>query len=241
MRFIEKIANRQKDKHNPPITVAFLGDSVTQGCFEIYRKNIGGVETVFDPSSAYHRYFAEIFETLCPNVPINIINAGVSGASAPFGLASIEEFVLCHKPDLTVVCYGLNDAAKGVEELKLYIDSLSLIFDRLSECGSEIIFMTPNSYCTEISTQISEPDILAIAKRCLEKQLDGTLDAYIDAARALCKEKGIPVSDVYAKWKRLSECGINVTELLSNKVNHPTREMNKLFAYSLAETVFSLD
>ena len=34
------------------------------------------------------------------------------------------------------------------------------------------------------------------------------------------------------------ECGVDVTELLSNKINHPTREMNWLFAYSLVETMF---
>ena len=27
-------------------------------------------------------------------------------------------------------------------------------------------------------------------------------------------------------------------ELLSNKINHPTREMNKLFAYELVRTMF---
>jgi hypothetical protein len=49
----------------------------------------------------------------------------------------------------------------------------------------------------------------------------------------------VPLCDCYAIWKMLYENGVNTTELLSNKINHPTREMNKLFAYELVRTLFS--
>ena len=65
----------------------------------------------------------------------------------------------------------------------------------------------------------------------------GDMDLYMDAARALCAERNIPVCDCYAKWKKMAENGIDVTELLANKINHPTREMNWLFAVSLLETM----
>ena len=241
MRILEKIIKRQNDNHNAPVTIAFLGDSVTQGCFEIYTKNDGKIETVFDKNSAYHKYFAEIFAVLCPNVPINIINAGVSGASATFGLENLEEFVLRRNPDLTVVCFGLNDSTRGEEKLNLYINSLSEIFDRLRECGSEIIFMTPNMMCTEISRHITDEIIKSCAERIREYQVNGSLDLYVEAAKELCEKKGIVVSDCYKKWKRMSECGLDVTELLANKINHPTRRMNWLFAYSLVETIFNAE
>ena len=35
----------------------------------------------------------------------------------------------------------------------------------------------------------------------------------------------------------LYENGVDVTELLANKINHPTREMNWLFAVSLVDTM----
>ena len=60
----------------------------------------------------------------------------------------------------------------------------------------------------------------------------------ITSVREICKEKGITVCDCYKKWKRLDECGIDVTELMANKINHPSRDMNWLFAYSLVETIF---
>ena len=36
------------------------------------------------------------------------------------------------------------------------------------------------------------------------------------------------------------DAGVNVTELLANKINHPTREFHYLFAISLLETMFEL-
>lgn len=84
MRTLKKLIERQYDNHNPPVTVAFLGDSVTQGCFEVYKKNETSIETVFDKSAAYHRYFEMIFDLLTPKAPVNIINAGVSGSEIVF-------------------------------------------------------------------------------------------------------------------------------------------------------------
>ena len=40
------------------------------------------------------------------------------------------------------------------------------------------------------------------------------------------------------EWKLMQEKGVDVTELLSNKLNHPTREMNWFTAYKLVETMF---
>ena len=37
MKFLEKINQKSKDlMGTAPVTIAFLGDSVTQGCFECY-------------------------------------------------------------------------------------------------------------------------------------------------------------------------------------------------------------
>ena len=240
MKIVDKIIKKQNDnKNNPGVTIAFLGDSVTQGCFEVYKKG-EGIETVFDKSSAYHKYFAEIFETICPNVPFNIINAGISGATANFSLGMIDELVLKHNPDLTVVCFGLNDSMQGKDKVNEYVNGLSQIFDKLKANNSEIIFMTPNMACTKISPHITDGLMKEIAQRWCDNQNSGNLDLYIERALDLCNEKNITVCDCYKKWKKMNENGINITELLSNKINHPTRAMNRLFAYSLAETIFDI-
>lgn len=237
MKILELMKKKQENNmENPGVTIAFLGDSVTQGCFELYQKNDAQVETIFDKTSAYHNYIAKIFSVLFPSVPVNIINAGISGDSAPHALTRIDRDVLKYSPDLTVVCFGLNDSGAGMDGLSRYTLALDGIFKKLKESGSEIIFMTPNMMNTSISPHLGK-DFLEIAKGSMKTQCDGIMDAYMDAARAVCKENGIVICDCYQKWKLMSESGIETTELLANKINHPSRQMNWLFAAMLTDTI----
>ena len=71
----------------------------------------------------------------------------------------------------------------------------------------------------------------------LKIQLDGRLERYLDAAREVCTRQGAAVCDCYAKWKLLSQNGVDTTALLANGINHPSREMAWMFAYSLLETM----
>lgn len=240
MKIMEKMARKARDHfHNEGVTIAFLGDSVTQGCFEIYKKENDQIETVFDKRSSYEYYVFDMLCTLFPNVTVNIVNAGISGDQATRGRERLERHVLRHEPDLTVVCYGLNDCGTKPDSVEKYTAALRGIFEGLRGAGSEIIFMTPNMMNTRISPHLSDPDFIEVAKKCAEKQNGGFLDAHVDAARALCREMEIPVCDCYAVWKRMDACGVDVTELLANKINHPTREMNRLFAYELLKTMMT--
>lgn len=238
MKIIEKMAAKAADNSKSGVTIAFLGDSVTQGCFELYKKENNAVETIFDKRYAYSSYVYDIFCTLYPSVSVNIINAGISGDCAPSGFERIDRDVLCHKPDLTVVCYGLNDCGREPECVSRYTSALEKIFDRLAEEKSEIIFMTPNMMNTKVSVHIHDVDMRNIAVDKAMLQNDSIFDAHIEAARAICRERSIPVCDCYAVWKKLASSGVDTTELLSNKINHPTREMNKLFAIELVKTMF---
>jgi hypothetical protein len=80
-----------------------------------------------------------------------------------------------------------------------------------------------------------------VANQCAQKQNEGFFDAHMEAARELCRDMKVPLCDCYALWKRMHEKGVDVTELLANKINHPTREMNALFAYELVRTMLTED
>ena len=234
------MAAKAKDNYNKEgVTIAFLGDSVTQGCFEIYKKENNVIETVFDKRASYEMGVFDIICTLFPSVTVNIINAGISGDTAARGLSRMERDVLRHEPDLCVVCYGLNDCALDEGSVVRYTDSLRKIFERVRESGSELIFMTPNMMNTRVCRSLTDPDFIAIAQQTAKKQNEGFFDAHIDAARALCEEMQVKVCDCYALWKGLSECGVDITALLANRINHPTRDMNKMFAYEIVKTMFS--
>ncbi len=238
MKIAELFAAKTRDNWNAPgVTIAFLGDSVTQGCFEIYKTSPDTLETVFDKNNAYHAHLARMLAELFPSVPVNIVNAGVSGSNAQHGLERLERDVIAHRPDLAVVCFGLNDCGGGTEKLDDYIAALDGIFSRLAEENTETIFMTPNMMCTSVSCHLTDEMLRSIADGCAKLQNEGVLDAYVAAANKLCAKRRVAVCDCYAKWKALEKSGANITELLANKINHPTRSMNRLFAYSLLETM----
>lgn len=241
MKIIEKMKAKAKDNFNREgVTIAFLGDSVTQGCFEIYKTEDNRIETVFDKKASYEMGVFDILCTLFPSVTVNIINAGISGDCAPRGLRRVEKDVLRHEPDLVLVCYGLNDCSLAENSIQKYTDSLRQIFEKIKESGSELIFMTPNMMNTYVSAALKDPDFVKVAEESATKQNSGRFDAHIDAARELCRQMEVPVCDCYAIWKKLAASGVDTTALLSNKINHPTREMNKMFAYEIVKTMFEL-
>lgn len=238
MKIVDKFKEKATDiRSTRPITIAFLGDSVTQGCFECYLIDENSLTTVFDKNSAYHNYIAKIFSVLYPTVPVNIINAGISGDSASQGLLRVDRDVLSYDPDLVIVCFGLNDSNKGMDGINLYTDALDSIFKKITEAGKEIIFMTPNMMNVSISPHLKENLFVKVATGSCKTQTEGVLEKYLEEAKKVCEKYNVTVCDCYKKWKRLYECGVDVTELLANKINHPTREMNWMFAYSLVETM----
>jgi hypothetical protein len=240
MEIVRKIAAKAADLHGAKIpTIAFLGDSVTQGCFECYRKNNGGIETIFDKDHAYHHYVDRIFTLLYPRVPLNIINAGISGDDTAGGLERLERDVLVHKPDLTVVCFGLNDSCKEFEGVERYKQRLQAIFTKLQESGSEVIFMTANMMNTSVSCHLQGDYFRDFAVKFMERQNAGVLTAYFEGGKEVAKACGVKICDVYSKWMKLYENGVDVTELLANKLNHPVREMNWVFAYELVNTMMN--
>lgn len=238
MRFVERLKEKQIDnygKRNPMI--AFLGDSVTQGCFEVWEEN-GGCRTVFDTRESYSEKVKEIFALLYPEAPVNIVNAGVNGSSAEQGLERFRRDVVGCNPDLLVVCFGLNDANNG-RGIDVYKDSLRTIFKEAQEAGIEVIFMTPNmmnTYTSRVNPQQLFKDLAVVFAG---RQNDGTFDSYMDAAKTVCEEEGVTVCDCYAIWKQMYACGVDTTNLLSNGLNHPVRKMHYLFAWQLVQTILN--
>ncbi len=239
MEIIKKIVEKgQHPLETKTPTIAFFGDSVTQGCFELYMKSEELLGNICDESHAYPAYLRQILSMFFPDVPVNIINAGVAGDNAAGGLSRIERDVLQYAPDLCVVCFGLNDSNFGLENLSTYLNSMKEIFERLQGQGVEIIFMTPNMMSTYVSSRVEPPMARGNAKTVSAIQNDGVFDRFLEEAKSLCKTYSIPICDCYAKWKTLYENGVDITELLSNKINHPKREMHWLFAGMLINTMF---
>lgn len=238
MNILKLLSGKSADiSSGAPVTIAFLGDSVTQGCFETFKGYRGELDGINDYEAVYHSQLKKMLNYVFSEVPINIINAGIGGNNAQQGYDRIERDVLAYSPDLAVVCFGLNDACGGMENLDRYVSALEGIFKKLKERDIETVFMTPNMLNTYLSPLTAPESLVDFAKHTAQIQNNGVMDAYMAAAGELCANEGVLVCDCYAKWKRMHEAGADTTKLLCNHINHPSREMHKLFAASLFEMI----
>ncbi len=242
MKFLRLLADRQNDPRGHRIpTAVFLGDSVTHGCFELLPDEKEGFVPVFDRESVYHARLAQRLRELYPAASVNWVNAGISGDSAVGGNERLERDVLSFHPDLCVVCFGLNDVNRGDAGIKLYREALHNILSRIQETGCEVMLLTPNMLNTKLDARLTIPKLRESAQKTSALQAGGTMDRYMDAARAVASSLGVPVCDAYAKWKELNAAGIDTDALLSNHINHPTRSMHALFAEELLNVMLQND
>ena len=223
------------------ITVAFLGDSVTQGCFEVYKNGEKSVETVYDAKSAYSAKFKEFLNLLYPDAIIHIINAGISGDNAENGLNRMDEDVLKYRPDLVVVSYGLNDAGTfGSAGISDYAARLKKIFEKAASAGADVLYLTQNYMANEVSVRITDPFIKEIAEGCVKIQNDKVLKMYYEAGKAVATEAGAAIVDGYSVWESLEKANVEVTELLANRINHPVREYHAYVAIKIIEKILGI-
>lgn len=238
MRLLQKIKEKTRDPSaEAPVKLAFLGDSVTHGCFEIVQKADGSFDCAYDYKAVYHSRLKSKLETVFPNCPVCVINAGVSGENAVQGAQRVQRDVIDAKPDLAVVCFGLNDAGAGEAGLDRYGGALTSIFRRLRAAGIDAVCLTPNMMCSACSPELKEEWIRDAAKNCAEVQNSGMMDRYVQCAREAARREGAALCDCYADWKRLQSLGADVTGLLANRINHPARGMHELFAERLFQTI----
>ena len=240
-KFLEKAIAKNKDVHNKPAPVMVcLGDSVTQGCFELYNPTPTTIETSFEQQYAYSQLLKNAFNLLYPRANAAIINSGHSGGTAKQGLERLERDVFCFNPDLVIVAFALNDSGGGLDGLPTFKDSLKGIFEACHARGIDCMYVTPNMMNTYTSGKIADPVSRRLAENFADRQKqDGLLDIYVEGAREVARECGVGICDVYGAWKRLAQCGVDTTDLLSNYLNHPIRPLQQLIANKILEELFS--
>ena len=217
--------------HTKTPVIAFFGDSVTHGAFECIQGSTAGC--IYDFDAVYHERLRRMLLTVNPWLPVSIINAGVAGDNAPLALNRLERDVISHKPHICVVNFCLNDLGETGEE---YTAALREIFTRLIAAEIRPVLLTPSMLNTYV-----HPDTIPMyrdfAAVTAAWHQSGRMDTYVDAAKALAAELGVAVADAYAKWKALEAEGMDVTANLANYINHPSRELHRIFADVLFETL----
>ena len=223
MKIYEKLMMDMEGlQEHGPINIVIFGDSVSHGAL---------LNTI-DYENVYWNRLKKMLNAVRDYVPVNMINASIGGTTARKSVGRLEGQVLCHRPDLVIVSFGLNDVNKELED---YLGALREIFAKCRAAGSDVIFMTPNMLNTYVAED-APAEYLSYAHKTAEMQNSGKMDGFMSAAVALAQEMGVTVCDCYAKWKKIAETE-DTTLMLINRINHPTSEMHELFARSLYEII----
>ncbi len=209
-------------KEYGPINIVIFGDSVSHGAVNGY----------IDYENVYWNLLKKRLNQFRDYIPVNMINASIGGTTAKDSRERMEQQVLCHNPDLIIICFGLNDVNGTLDD---YIDSLRQIFDQCLTARIDAIFMTPNMLNTYVADD-TPAQYREYAFKTAQMQNSGRMDKYINCAIKLAEDMCIPVCDCYSKWKKLAETQ-DTTLLLANRINHPVSEMHKLFADELYDMI----
>ncbi len=98
--------------------------------------------------------------------------------------------------------------------------------------------LTPNFMNTRVSCHIMKDEALVNgAKEFAKMQNDGVLEDFANVIRKVAKEENAALCDVYREWKNAYSAGVDVTDLLSNHLNHPIREAHYFTAFMLLKTM----
>ena len=125
-----RIASCQRDGAQRAVTLCFFGDSNTRGM-------------AIDPDRHRRafpaRLLAELMDRYAP-CAFQGIDAGLPGDTLTAALQRLDDDVLRHAPDLTILAFALNDAVQGGQDgVKRYEASLHAALNQLLPTSAVIL------------------------------------------------------------------------------------------------------
>ena len=161
------------------------------------------------PFSAYphllHRLLAERY----PYAVVNVIVTAIGGENSAQGAARFEQDVLCHRPSLVTIDYGLNDRGIGLPAAET---AWRAMIESALAHDVRVILLTPS----------------------LDNNPDSTeLLRHAEQIRRLADEYSTGLADSFLALTRALEHGEALNNLLSH-VNHPSLRGHELIARELA-------
>ena len=94
----ERIAKvLKKAERGEPITLGYLGGSITQGSLSS------------TPDTCYAAMTTKWWREQYPQTEITYVNGGIGGTTSQFGAARVESDILAYEPDFVVIEFSVND------------------------------------------------------------------------------------------------------------------------------------
>lgn len=190
---------------NRTVNVVCHGHSVPAGYF---------ATPMVDTFNAYPHLLHAGLKCRFPFAVVNVIVTAIGGENSESGAARFVEQVLCHRPDVLTLDYGLNDRGIGLE--KAEAAWRSMIEVALGQ-QAKLILMTPTPDATQ------RPDAPAEIREELQR--------HAAQIRRLAVEYGAGLADSLAAFEEYTHAG-DLSDLLSWS-NHPNRAGHDIVAREL--------
>ncbi len=190
---------------NRTINIVCHGHSVPSGYFGT---------PVVDTFNAYphllHRGVKERF----PGAVVNVIVTAIGGETSPQGAARFEAQVLCHRPDVLTIDYGLNDRRAGLPQAGA---AWRAMIRPCLERNIKVLLLTPTHDVWQRQPQA--PECIALKEHAAQ-------------IRALAAEFQVGLVDSFALFEDYVREGGDLSDLLSWP-NHPNARGHGLVAEEL--------
>jgi lysophospholipase L1-like esterase len=191
---------------NRLVNVVCHGHSVPAGYF--------ATPTV-DTFNAYPHLLHRAIKQRFPYAVVNVVVTAIGGENSRQGAKRFAGEVLCHRPDVLAIDYGLNDRGIGLAPAREAWEDM--IERALADCV-KVILLTP----TPDMTQVPSAD-------ARERE---TLQEHAGQIRELSAKYSIGLVDSLNAFEEYVEAGGDLTDLLSWS-NHPNRAGHELVAKAL--------
>lgn len=190
---------------NRTVNIVCHGHSVPAGYF---------ATPMVDSMNAYPHLLHVGLKHRFPFAVINVIVTAIGGENSESGAERFERDVLCHRPDIVTIDYGLNDRGIGLERSRA---AWSGMIKAGLAANTKMVVLTPTPDATQASAYQGE-----------DKSL---LGAHADQIRTLAAEYGIGLADSFKACLDYSSTA-DLSDILAWS-NHPNRQGHELVAREL--------
>jgi len=199
---LDELGRRYPD--NRVVNIVCHGHSVPAGYF---------ATPFVDSLRAYPHRLLETIKGRFPFATVNVIVTARGGEDSVKGALRFREEVLCHRPSLVTLDYGLNDVRVGLPAAH---SAWCGMVDAALERGAKVILLTPTFTNEHFG----------------DTPFTRALEEHAEQIRLIAERYQVGLADPFARWRGYIEGGGDLCNLLSH-VNHPPALGHELVASEL--------
>lgn len=192
--------------NNRTINIVCHGHSVPAGYFATPFVNTFG---------SYPHLLHKIVKERFPFAVTNVIVTAIGGEHSVAGELRFKDEVLCHRPDILTIDYGLNDRAVGLEKA---LDAWKSMIEQSLDKGIKVILCTPTWDNTYYLQNDSWKSLIEHAKQI----------------RTLAERYSVGLADSFHSFEQHIVSREDLAKYLSH-VNHPSQAGHQLVADEIAK------